>query len=171
MDLSDKEWNIVRTVLIIALLVSGVFVFSAKNYLNKKNFVNEFDWSSRSIQIERQGSDGRFYPLGTINLDTGMTIRGDAAGQPTFEVKLNPVVIANRITLLRQINATCQEKQAVNLSLDAATAIKPWEKTFVCGDKNWRLSLVSTSETRRPPVAGPGEMLPGAPTESGKKAK
>lgn len=43
MDLSDKEWNIVRTVLIIALLIVGVFVFSARNYLNEKNLVAVFD--------------------------------------------------------------------------------------------------------------------------------
>lgn len=37
MDLSDKEWNIVRTGMIIALLVVAVFAFSAINYLNEKN--------------------------------------------------------------------------------------------------------------------------------------
>jgi hypothetical protein len=119
-----------------------------------------FDWSSKSIQVERSYHADQSIPYDPLSLDQQSSYQGDGGGWPDYQLIMKPVVSSatGKLTLDREFQVTCRsDGKALMATFDEKSVSEPWSVRFDSGCGSWIFTLVDTAKARRVPRAAPGE--------------
>ncbi len=143
-----------------ALIVLFVAAITGCTSPKQPSAATDANWSLRLVQIERQWSDGQWYPMDALSLNKQFRSQGETVGNPNYGIKFEPLYTGDKVTLLRYFQATCKGAIVADVMLDQQNVMQSWQEQFDCGGHKWRARLVAVPDAKYPPTAQPGELLP-----------
>jgi hypothetical protein len=123
-----------------------------------------FDWSEKSIQVEREYPDGKWGPDDPIPLDRNSSVIGNGVGAPDISMTLDPIVSEGKVRLNRRLEVSCGARKVFDSGFVESVIAMPWsvEMHSPCG--TWKFTLVDSSKALHIPRAAPGEFPPASPS-------
>ncbi|MBN3776937.1 hypothetical protein G3O06_05040 [Burkholderia sp. Ac-20345] len=119
-----------------------------------------FDWSAKSIQVEKQYSSREWGAWDPISLGQNSSYSGDGVGDPNTDLNLHAFVVDGKVLINRKLTVNCRARKIFESGFDESVLNMPWEVEIHSPCGTWRYTLVDTAKAMRPRLAAPGEVIP-----------
>lgn len=110
-----------------------------------------FDWSAKSIQVEKEIRQGQWAAWEPISLDrNSSSYRGNGEDKPYTDLNLRAFTVNGKVQINRELTVNCSARKIFESGFDESVVNMPWavEIHSPCG--TWRYTLVDTAKARRP---------------------
>ena len=113
-----------------------------------------YDWTSKSIQVEKETQAGKWIAYDPIALNQNARLYRDGWTEPTTDLTLKARVIDGKTYINRVLEVSCGARKIFESGFDESVVAMPWSVVIPSPCGVWRYSLVDTAQVKRPALDG-----------------